>query len=226
MSHAPDILEATPSWVTFFTQSRHLLCSSLCIPHDPWVILIFFLRIGLYFSLKYCIDNFRKNLDPSHPFYMLKDQLWGKYDELKDKIFRYVNIEEQHYAKLQATLTAAAPERFQEGYVARRDVRHIKSHILDLIDSSKDHTDSSTTCDPRTIGSQMPSFPFRVKIMDLRPLKLNLLPEHAILVREEYELLEKYFVEKLPRGKRGTVFLTGQPGIGEFLSTAGTPVDS
>jgi hypothetical protein len=165
-------------------------------------------------------------LDPSDLYYQLREKLWGKYDELKDKIFRYVEINELDYNRLQAALTEASPDRFEEGYTARRNIRHIKSRILDLIDSSKDHTDSSTTCGPRATGSQMPSFPFRVKIMDLRPLKLDLLQEDAILVREEYELLEKMFVENLPSGKHGSVFLTGQPGIGEFSPTAGTPADS
>jgi hypothetical protein len=161
------------------------------------------------------------DLDASHPYHILKECLWGKFNELKDTIFRYVKISEQDFVRLQAALTVAAPDRFQEGYVAQCDVLEIKSRILGLVDSSEDcdMTDSPTTCDPRVTGHQMPSFPLHFKIMDLRILELDLLPEDAILIREEYEILEEMFLEKLRSGKQGSVFLTGQPGIGEFSQT-------
>jgi hypothetical protein len=97
-----------------------------------------------------------------HVYSRLEAFLCGKKKELKQHIFRDVEIKEQDFDDLQAQLTAAEPQRF---HIARSDVHQFKSGILGLFGECAKTRDTPIARDPGASGDTLPKFPLRYKIM-------------------------------------------------------------
>ena len=61
-----------------------------------------------------------------------------------------------------------------------------------------------------------PMFPCELKYMDLSVLKLNSMSRvpWTVQIRDEWRALSDY-LDHRPKGFRGSVIITGQPGIGK-----------
>lgn len=168
--------------------------------------------------------------------------LWNQ-PQLEQEIFRTADLTLAHWIKLQEDLNAELPTRHSDAYVAVQDVSAIKLRILhssppDLLDGSlpattagavitgeigvqsreDDFDDSDETLDGTNLElwDIERFFPTRIKYLDLSAIPYLSRPDRCpcpLLIRDEYETMEKILNAGL-KGRQGSVFLTGQPGIG------------
>jgi hypothetical protein len=160
-------------------------------------------------------------------------KIWNHKD-LKPTLFRKVEVTQAHYAAFQERLKELHLNRDSPDYDGTKpDVLSVKLDFLrsltpaevlsprhpdgndDRVDDDDD-SEASNEDDPE-IKSLFPSI---LSFLDLSTLKLkenvpNRLPS-PLLLRQEYKDFSE-LIEKEPQNSGGSVIVSGQPGIGEFL---------
>lgn len=174
--------------------------------------------------------SYQARLFPPHWLYELHSKIWNREDR-EPELFRKVKVSRAHYDALQALLNGKYSDRDRPEYKGDNDdVTRYKLDILKSITkeaASPQHTDNNEVevndddddddgDDDEAIDSL---FPFTLRFLDLVSLPLVRTPVRfcsPLLIREEYDEISK-LIEGYPKGGRGSVIITGQPGTGEFL---------
>jgi hypothetical protein len=155
----------------------------------------------------------------------LHSKIWHQKDR-RPQLFRAVEVTQAHYAALQERLKERYPDRNSPDYYGNKpDVLSVKLDFLQSLTSadalSPRHSDGSH--DPETSNeddeTQLP-FPCLLGFLDLSTLKLKhkapaRLPS-PLLLRQEYNYMS-WLIGKRASNSGGSVIVSGQPGIGEFL---------
>ncbi len=167
--------------------------------------------------------------------------MWNRKD-LKEQLFRTVEVTRAHYDKLQRRLNDRNPDRDSPEYDAtKHDVLSDKLDFLRLIaedgalpqlrpnnnevqvGDDDDPEARNENEDPEASdedNSEINSFfPFTLSYLDFSTLKLkaNLERFHpALLLRQEYNHISK-LINEGPKNGTGSVIFSGQPGTGEVL---------
>jgi hypothetical protein len=149
-------------------------------------------------------------------------KIW-KQEKLRPQLFRKVEVTQAHYAALQQRLKELQPDRDLPGYNGfKPGVLNVKLDFLRPLPraealSQRDNDDRihEDEDDPE-IKSLFPSI---LSFLDLSTLKLEEVPNRLplpLLLRREYKDISK-LIKKQPEGSGGSVMVSGQPGIGEFV---------
>lgn len=171
--------------------------------------------------------------------YELHQHLWNQ-PQLEGGIFHTANLTLGHWTKLQQELNAKYPNRHCDSYRAEDDVSAIKLALMGEHAASVSQGNDLTTSNalPETVDAAMDStvdreddsdedesadishfLPATIKYLDLSALPRSSWPtrcQFPLLIRNEYDVMEELLIDN-PKGRRGSVFLTGQPGIGMRL---------
>ena len=147
----------------------------------------------------------------------IHSKLWNR-DDLRPELFRTVEVTQAHYTALQDRLKKLHSDRDSPGYNGiKSDVLRVKLDFLRSFTPISPVPEASDKDDDPEIGSL---FPYTLKFLDLSTLKLK---ESAgqrfplpLLLRQEYEDISE-LIKTLPQNSGGSVIVSGQPGIGEFL---------
>ena len=160
----------------------------------------------------------------------LHRKIWNRKD-LELELFREVAVTRTHYDELQNLLHDLPKDRDSPGYDGhQRDVQGVKlNFLLSIIRRQAPHPDSN---DNRRVddddsgesdegGAALQSlFPFHLKFLDLSSLELKEeLPDRfplPLLIRQEYKEITE-LIKRKPQNSGGSVIVSGQPGLGEFL---------
>jgi len=159
-------------------------------------------------------------------------KIWNRGD-LKQKLFRKVEVTRAHYDELQVILDRKYPDRNDPEYDGRsHEVLSDKLEHLNLIaaghvsplrdpDNNKDRVDDDDDLEASNEDdSEIDSFfPFTLTYLDLSILELENKSERCplpLFIRQEYNHLSK-LIDKEPQNGTGSVIVSGQPGTGEVL---------
>ena len=147
------------------------------------------------------------------------------------ELFREANITVADYKKLQKHLTVLQPGRALPNYTGI-DVQSIKLDILRSLNPPSpvppgrnddvvgmEQTEDGE--DNEGLDDELRSFfPATIHYLDLSSLKLSNPPRRLplpLLIRDEYNVISK-LLDDLPKDNSGSAIVSGQPGIGDFLS--------
>ena len=160
----------------------------------------------------------------------LHSKIWGR-ENLRLELFHEVDITVTHYEKFQKHLTELQPGRNLQNYDGV-DVQSIKLDILrsfnpplpvppgrndDVVgmEQTEDGEDDDSLDDElRSL------FPATIHYLDLSSLELSNPPLRLplpLLIRQEYNFISKVLDDR-PKNNKGSVIVSGQPGIGDLLS--------
>ena len=161
----------------------------------------------------------------------LHHKIWNRKD-LEPELFREVTVTRTHYDELQNLLEDLHKDRDSPGYDGRRwNVRDVKLNFLRSIqrqaphpdgnDNQLDVGDDDDSGASNEDGAALRSlFPFLLKYLDLSSLELKEnLPDRCplpVLIRQEYKEITE-LIKRKPQNSGGSVIVSGQPGLGEFL---------
>jgi hypothetical protein len=133
----------------------------------------------------------------------LRRRLWNREAAWRRRLIYTVTFDEEYYNNLQERLPSA------------RTVMGCKAAAIDAVPHIPFQWDAGD-------GEQQPAhdpydLPATVTVLDVRPLRLQYWPleESIILVRDEYQDIRYKLSDPGLRGARGSMLITGQPGIGE-----------
>jgi hypothetical protein len=144
----------------------------------------------------------------------------------KPQLFRTVEVTQAHYAALQERLRERYPDRNSPDYYGNKpDVLSVKLDFLRSLTSvealSPRHPDGNHDPEASNEDDETESlFPCILGFLDLSTLKLKhkvpaRLPS-PLLLRQEYKYMSE-LIGKRASNSGGSVIVSGQPGIGEFL---------
>jgi hypothetical protein len=150
--------------------------------------------------------------------------IWNKKN-LRPQLFRKVEVTQAHYAALQQRLKELHPDRDLPGYNGSNDSNDLNVKLDFLRSLPRAEALSQRDNDDRIHGDEddpeiKSLFPSILSFLDLSTLKLeeevpNRLPL-PLLLRQEHKVISNLIKEQ-PEGSGGSVIVSGQPGIGEFL---------
>jgi hypothetical protein len=176
--------------------------------------------------------TFQHGLSPENNWLAeLHQKLWGKH-ELYGTIFRSVDLGHRDYDELQSRLASVNPSRHSES-VDLKNVLEAKMQFLRGLSISEAEPDSAMILpmaieldnieDDETADGLdwLPSdFPSKLHYIDLSflGLKNSLRVPNLMLIRHEWLTLMD-IIQNKENGVKGSVIITGQPGIGKALFT-------
>jgi hypothetical protein len=153
----------------------------------------------------------------------LHSKIWNRGDR-KPTLFRRVEVTQAHYAALQKRLKELHSDRDSPDYDGTKlDVLSVKLDFLRPLTPAEalSPRDNDDRIDDDEGNPEIKSlFPSILSFLDLSTLELkkklpNRLPL-PLLLRQEYKDMSK-LIEKQPQNSGGSVIVSGQPGMGEFL---------
>ena len=153
----------------------------------------------------------------------LHSKIWGRKDR-RSELFCDVKITLAHYLELQKRLK---PGRDLPDYQSN-DVQSIKLDVLRTpvmhpgdIDGEQvglEHIEDAGDSDG--LDDELCSlFPATIQYLDLSSLKLDNKPPRiplVLLIRQDYSIISQ-LLDRESNSIRGSAFVSGQPGIGEFF---------
>jgi hypothetical protein len=153
----------------------------------------------------------------------LHPEIWNR-KERKPTLFRRVEVTQAHYAALQERLKELHSDRGSPGYDGNKpDVLNVKLNFLRLLPPADDRMDDDYDSEASDEGDPeiKPLFPSILSFLDLSTLELKEeVPDRfplPVLLRQEYKDISKLIEENHPQNGGGSVIISGQPGMGEFL---------
>ena len=157
----------------------------------------------------------------------LHSKIWGRENL---RLFCETDITVARYKKLQKYLMESQPGRTSKAYTAG-DVQSIKLDILRINSPSPVPPGRN---DDETVGKEQTEdgeygdlddelcsyFPATIKYLDLSSLDLVHKPRRLpllLLIRQDYTVISE-LLDNLSNSNKGSAIVSGQPGIGDFLS--------
>jgi hypothetical protein len=154
-----------------------------------------------------------------------------KREDLRPDLFRKVQVTRADYDVLQLRLKQLHSDRDSPGYDANKpDVPNVKLNFLLSLTraqaSSSRHPDendnrvdySETRLEDDVVLESL--FPSLLSFLDMSTLDVKACPPTGLcfplLLRKDYEDITDV-IKKRPQNSGGSVILSGQPGMGEFL---------
>jgi hypothetical protein len=156
-------------------------------------------------------------------------KIWNRKDR-RPQLFRTVEVTQAHYTALQERLKELHSDRDSPDYDGSKpDVLNVKLDFLrslppadDRIEDDYDSEASNEVDGPEASNEVDPEslFPSIFSFLDLSTLELKeVVPKRfpsPLLLRREYKVISELIKEK-PQNDGGSVIVSGQPGMGEFL---------
>ena len=148
-------------------------------------------------------------------------EIWNKKGR-RSELFRKVTVTQADYAELQERLKVQHPDRDSPDYRSDESVLSVKLKFLlsltpEALSPDDDDNSEASNEDDAVLKSLFPS---HLRFLDLSTLGLEAkvtgrfpLP---LLLRQEYEDISE-LIKNEPQSSAGSVIISGQPGMGEFL---------
>jgi hypothetical protein len=161
----------------------------------------------------------------------LHSKIWNK-ERLRPELFREVKVTYADYTALQELLKERRSGRHEpDDNGSKPDVLSVKLTFLRSRSSAKGSSEASSAgasssrhSDPNDDDEENTAikslFPYLLTFLDMSPLELKEMSPSRftspLLYRKEYEDISE-LIKKKPRSNEGSVIVSGQPGLGEFL---------
>ena len=157
-------------------------------------------------------------------------KIWNEKGR-RSELFRKVTVTQADYAELQEHLKVLHPDRDSPDYSGDESVQSVKLNFLlsltpealspdddDGWEASNEDDDLEASNEDDAVLKSL--FPSRLRFLDLSTLGLKAKVTKSfplpLLLRKEYKVISK-LIKNEPQSSRGSVIISGQPGMGEFL---------